>query len=137
MNRTGAVPSANALAWGLGLTLVGAPALGWLAVQTGEGFLTFVAVVAWFIGVGALITGVWSFATNHDRMAARYLDGLTPGAPPPGTSSAGAQVPAPRPDEDLPHRPTMPPLPGRIVATPPPAEEVRIVATPAPPEDMP
>ncbi|GEN80504.1 hypothetical protein [Actinotalea fermentans] len=136
MNRTGAVPSANALGWGLGLMLVGAPGVGWLSVQTGEPFLTFVAVVLWLIGIGALITGVWSFATNHDRMAARYLDGVAPAAPSPGVAATGGRPPARTPDGDLPHRPTMPPLPGRIVATPPP-EEVRIVATPAPPEDAP
>lgn len=126
MNRPGAIPSADLLAWGLGLLLVGAPALGWIAAATASEFLVFLAVVIGLVGAGALVAGVWAFATNHDRMAARYLADL---AAPPATSEGPSSA------ADLPHRPVMPPLPGRIVATPPPEEEVRIIATPAPPAE--
>lgn len=69
-------------------------------------------------GIGLLLRGAWAVLTSYDAFAARFLRDADPGEP--------TESPAPEPTvcgADLPHRPVMPPLPGRIVASPPPDDD--------------
>ncbi len=86
MDRTGAIPSAGPILWGLALLLVATPASIGLWYLTTSSFFEVLGIVLGLIGVCALANGVWAFLTTFDRMAERYL-GL---ARPVGTGTADA-----------------------------------------------
>ena len=152
------IPSAKSIAWGIGLASAVAPFLFWLAVLArGNGFLTFLAVVAGFAGVGFLIYGAYAFFTSFDAMAARYLGANGPASASAATSSAptptysGTAPASSAPFPTFPRassRPSTkrggptaaslldgPPPPKPDTAPTAPREAVRIVATPLPPSD--
>lgn len=73
MNRTGAIPSASPLLWGLALLFLVTPACVGLWYVTASGLFEVLALVLGIIGLFALANGLWAFLTTFDRMAERYL----------------------------------------------------------------
>lgn len=73
MNRTGAIPSASPILWGLALLFLATPACVWLGLSVPADFFLMLGVVLGIIGLCALANGLWAFLTTFDRMAERYL----------------------------------------------------------------
>lgn len=94
MNRTGAIPSASSILWGLALLLFATPLCAWLGATAPSDFFVMLAIVLGIIGLFSLANGVWAFLTTFDRIAQRYLGPATPGGTS-ATDTAADDAPSP------------------------------------------
>lgn len=92
MDRTGAIPTASSILWGLGLLLLATPACLGLGYAAPSDFFVMLGIVLGIIGLFALANGVWAFFTTFDRLAERYLGRAAPGGA--GTVEATADAPS-------------------------------------------